>query len=142
MSEELNFDGYSLTEKEKKRYRELQRKVRAHNRAVNKFWKDVDNNREAVIEHLCLDIPQPEIKQNPLLEKALSIYGCNEDEFFKYVLSDSFRNSFTANLEKKEKEKNQDVESELDVELQDEVDHEAPIKPITHKRKRSKKNKK
>lgn len=88
MSEELSFDGYNLTEKEKKRYRELQRKARARNRVETKFWKYVDDNREAVIKHLGLDNPQPEVKQNPLLEKALIAYGCNEEEFFRHVLSE------------------------------------------------------
>lgn len=88
MSDELSFDGYNLTEKEKKRYRELQRKARARNRVETKFWKYVDDNCEAVIKHLGLDNPQPEVKQNPLLEKALIAYGCSEEEFFAYVLSD------------------------------------------------------
>lgn len=91
MSDELSFDGYNLTEKEKKRYRELQRKARARNRVETKFWKYVDDNREAVIKHLGLDNPQPKepkVRPNPYLEQALAAYGCSEKEFFQYVLSE------------------------------------------------------
>lgn len=55
MSKEINFEDEYISEKDLKIYKEVQAKLKAHKRRLNKFWKTVDANRDAVIEYLHLD---------------------------------------------------------------------------------------
>lgn len=91
MSKEIDFEDEYISEKDLKKYKEVQTKLKAHKRRLNKFWKTVDANRETVIEYLNLqtqDTENTKPKIDPRLEKVLEVYGCSADEFFSYVLSD------------------------------------------------------
>lgn len=86
MNKEINFEDEHFSEKEMQKYKEMQTKLKAHKRRLNKFWKTVDANRETVINYLNLQTSEQKI--DPRLEKVLEVYGCSADEFFSYVLSD------------------------------------------------------